>query len=130
MGHRRVGGPGRPFHVPKEFDSTNLTTLSDAQLRKELEDGRLFMRELKRICQCSVGRLQQIVDRLAYRCDREGFHTKVAAFDRVKAAIELLKPPPTVFQLFAAERRTEILNQDVALSESEIQKQLSREWKA
>ena len=130
-GLRPTGGPGRPFHVPVKFDSNNVTQFNETQLCHHLESNKIFVRDLMRICQGSVGKLRQICDRLLQRYDSEGYGVKIAVFDRVKAAIDLLKAPPTGYQLFADKRRKELLDDDFEdRSESEIQKQIGRDWKA
>ena len=131
-GYRPTGGAGRPVHTRVPFDVENVTTFSESHLCKHLESNGSLVPWLEIICQGSVGKLRQIVDRLLYRFDLEGYHIKAAVFDRVKAAIDLLKPPPTGFQLFADQRRKEILNGDDFdddSSESRIQKQISHDWK-
>ena len=130
QGRRPIGGAGRPFHVPVEFDSENETTFSESQLSKHLEGSKTFVKQLELICQGSVGKLHQICDRLLRRYDGSNYTAKFAVFDRVKAAIDLPKAPPTVYQLFADKRRQELLDGDFEdRSESVIQKQIGQDWK-
>jgi len=93
--------------------------------RKKLRIGRYA----RIICQGSVIKLRQIAERLLWRFDAEGFAVKAAVFDRVKAAIDLLKQPPNGFAVFAEAQRGELLK-DADCDESDIQKRISRDWRA
>lgn len=138
QGQRRSAGPGRPVNARVPFSSDNEDQFGESQLRKHVEDNSELVGQLEVLCQGSVGKLRQICERLLQKYDVEGFAVKIAVFDRVKAAIELLKPPPNGFAIFAERQRKELLTRtddsdesesDEAETESDVQKELSRRWK-
>jgi len=128
---QRPQGPGRPVQVRVPLDPENTDDrFSESQLRKHLEENSDLVGMFEVICQGSVGKLRQLVDRLLWRHDFEGFAIKAAVFGRVKAAIDLLKPPPTGYQLFADRRRTELSEDADGPAENDIQKKIGDEWRA